>query len=265
MNKLTLILSSVALLLLASCGQNSKTDNRAVSNDTLAYSIQSIKEKAGDCVNKPDSGCTMAIYTFPVFKSDKSLNDTVTATLVNFFNTNTNPDSSLHQTAKLFITAYNGYKKAYPKKAVKFSLNCESKVLYHPAGLTIVGADFFITMTAAGGHITRFINWDNAAEKKLTMEDLFIPDYQKKLNAIGESIFRKNEGLSDTEPLTKYFFPNKQFKLNDNFCITPEGLAFIYLQNEIKPMAAGQTRIVIPYNDIRSILKPNTALWQFIK
>jgi hypothetical protein len=50
-----------------------------------------------------------------------------------------------------------------------------------------------------------------------------------------------------------------------NFSVTPIGIKFLYNQYEIKPYAAGITELFIPYAQIKSLLRPNSVVTQFIK
>ncbi|HMG09958.1 MAG TPA: RsiV family protein, partial [Mucilaginibacter sp.] len=108
--------------------------------------------------------------------------------------------------------------------------------------------------------------WDTKANKDIALNDLFETGYQDKLKGIAEAIFRKDEKLSDTASLANdYFFKDNKFALNDNFSITPTGFKFIYNQYEIKPYAAGITTLVIPYSQIKSLLRPNTVVTKYAK
>jgi hypothetical protein len=119
---------------------------------------------------------------------------------------------------------------------------------------------------AHGANYTFFINWDTNADKNLALEDILAQGYKPKLNEIADTIFRQQEKLTGTSSLAKdYFFKGDKFKLNRNFLITPVGLRFVYNIYEIKPYAAGSTELLIPYEKIRSFLKPNTVITQYIK
>lgn len=48
-----------------------------ITTDTLTYIYKTIKQRAADCGNKPDSECTVVNIKYPVFKNQTILNDTV--------------------------------------------------------------------------------------------------------------------------------------------------------------------------------------------
>src|SRR4051812_18616111 len=56
-----------------------------VTGDTLTYVYQLIKKRAGDCGDKPDSGCTVVKIKYPIFTEADKLNDTVTKKLTGLF------------------------------------------------------------------------------------------------------------------------------------------------------------------------------------
>ncbi len=45
--------------------------------------------------------------------------------------------------------------------------------------------------------------------------------------------------------------------------VTKEGLKFLYNPYEIKPYAAGNTALIVPFSTIKDILKPSSILVNF--
>jgi len=125
----------------------------------------------------------------------------------------------------------------------------------------------YIFEGGAHGHtLSFFFNWNTKARKSIELADILKKGYQDSLNKVAESIFRKNEKITDSASLAlDYFFKDNKFTLNNNFLITPVGIRFLYNQYEIKPYAAGQTNLLIPYAKIKSLLLPHTVVSQYIK
>jgi hypothetical protein len=115
--------------------------------------------------------------------------------------------------------------------------------------------------------LTEFLNWNTKANKSITLSDILVKDYKDKLTPQVEAIFRKRRKAQQMmlSLAQDYFFKDNKFALNNNFSITPVGLKFLYNQYEIKPYAAGQTSLLIPYTKIKSLLLPNTVVSQYIK
>ena len=102
--------------------------------------------------------------------------------------------------------------------------------------------------------------------KKLALTDLINNNKQDSLKILAEAIFRNNEKLADNASLANdYFFKDSKFKLNNNFLVTPSGIRFLYNVYEIKPYEAGTTDLFISYAQIKSLLRSNTVVSQYIK
>lgn len=238
----------------------------AITKDTLIYTYQTIKERTQDCGNKPDTACTTAEITYPVFKSQNALNDSIISRLLSVNSIGEKPYADLHQQAKSFIKAYLDDISPKKKSDLVYTLESNATVVRQDSSLTTVQIDrYLFTGGAHGNTYTGFINWNTKASKKISLNDILANGYNENLTAAAEKIFRRDEKLSDTASLKNYFFKDKKFKLNDNFLITPVGLRFFYNEYEIKPYVEGSTELLIPYTDIRSLLRPNTVISQYIK
>lgn len=263
----SLICLTAVSFLFASCQWGVPNKHQEGPPDTLSYTYKTIHERAADCGNKPDSACTVVQVKYPVFTGQKTLNDSVTRKLTGLFAMDGKPDSSIELMSKKFLQAYTDFKKSDPRSAMYFELNSQAKVIIQDSGLTSLEISGYTFQGGAhGSSVTVFINWNTKANKDFTLNDLFTEGYHHKLDSIAEKIFRKDEKLSDTASLANnYFFKDNKFALNDNFLITPIGLKFLYNQYEIKPYAAGTTTLVIPYSQIKSLLRPNTVVAKYAK
>lgn len=267
MMKLKHLLVLVVVLALGSC--MSKKQANGINTDTLAYTYTFIKHRASDCGDKPDSGCTVASVAYPEFKNSKTLNDSVKNKLFNLFwdDTTLEADTDLQKYASQFVSVYEQSKNDPAVKGKIFAVKSSAKIVRQDSSLiTLEIGGYMYQGGAHGSTITYLYNWDTKANKVIRLDDLFAPGYHDKLTAIADTIFRKDEKLSDTASLAdSYFFKNNTFALNNNFLITPVGVRFLYNQYEIKPYAAGQTELLIPYTKIKSLLLPHTVIAQYIK
>jgi hypothetical protein len=257
-NKL-LLLSIVSGL--SACTWSSTTHihaNSAVATDTLTYQYQTVKQRAGDCGSKSDSGCTIALINYPVFTNQAALNDTVNYRLANLFTgANDKKEGNVKATAEDYIKFYEEAKQQ--GLHAPFHLESSAKVVSQDSVLLTLQLSGYKFYGANGMDMTTFINWDVKRHKNLTLDDVFVNGYLPQLNRIADTIFRKEENLSPDASLAKdYFFKNGEFTVNHNFLITPLGIRFLYNPAEIKPHAAGQTSIDIPYTKIHKLLQPNT-------
>lgn len=257
----TYIVFSVILLLITACNWDKPHRQKpAVTRDTLTYQYETFKQRADDCGNKPDSGCTVIKIIYPVFSNQPALNDTITGHLTSLFQVNEDAGKGFTELAKRFMDTYHKDKRHLP-----YTLVSQARVVRQDSNLVTLQLSGYNFMGGAHGNsITSFINWNTATTTPVQLSDILTDGYEKPLNAIAEKIFRKQEQLSDTVSLkANYFFTNGRFSLNNNFLITPTGIRFLYNQYEIKPYAAGQTNLVVPYSQIKSLLKPHTVISQF--
>ena len=255
------------LAALSSCNWGERNTTKPdINRDTLAYTYKTIKERAGNCGNKPDTGCTVAKIAYPVFSGQTTLNDSIASSLLNLFDSDKHP-VNLQQYAKDFIASYNTAKNQDDRPDLFYTLDSHATVLRQDSSLTTLEISGYNFQGGAhGSSITTFINWNTKANKNITLADVLSPGYQDKLTTVADTIFRKHEKLSTTASLANdYFFKDNKFALNDNFLITPLGIKFLYNQYEIKPYAAGQTDLFIPYAKIKLLLKPNTVITQYLK
>jgi hypothetical protein len=260
----------VAVLGLGACQWGETAHQKPdINTDTLALAYDTIKNRAPDCGDKPDSACTVALIIYPKFVSQKALNDTLAQKLMSaaFNSPDKQRDTSLRSFANNFI---KGYIKDNPKQYspdMFYTLNLEAMVIRQDSSLTTLQVEGYNYEGGAhGARSVSFINWNTKRNKCITLSDILIDGYNNKLTAIGDTIFRQQEKLSDTSSLARdYKFEKQRFALNDNYSITPLGIRFFYNEYEIKPYAAGPTNLFIPYNKIKSLLRPNTVVTQYIK
>ncbi|MEO6150764.1 MAG: DUF3298 domain-containing protein [Mucilaginibacter sp.] len=266
MRKACLILFA-ALLTLSACewGKPPVAEEN-IFTDTLTYQYKTISERGPDCGNKPDSDCTHITIKYPEFKGHANLNDTIKSKLLNIFMAE-KPDTSFSEYTKNFINQYIEFKKDDPRTDIFFVLESYSKVVLQDSGLvTLEIGGYNFQGGAHGGAYTGYINWDTKADKNLTLDDILTDGYHTDLTKIAEGLFRKEEKLTDTSSLANdYFFKDNRFALNENFLVTPLGLKFLYNQYEIKPYAAGQTELLVPYAQIKKLMRPNTVVSHYVK
>jgi hypothetical protein len=262
---LFLLICLVTLVAACSWG-NSPKSKPAITKDTLLYQYKTFKQRASDCGTKPDSGCTVVQFKYPVFKGDAALNDTIRHRAAALFDVYKATDTSFKQFANRFMKAYQQENAGLNKKWLYTLQTSVVVARQDSAMITLQFSGYSFRGGAHGSSLITFTNWDTKAHKDIQLKDILVDNYQPKLDSMGERIFRAEEKISDTEPLkTNYFFAKDKFALNNNFMITPMGLRFIYNEYEIKPYAAGKTELFIPYAQIESLLRPATVVSQFHK
>jgi Protein of unknown function (DUF3298)/Deacetylase PdaC len=266
-----LLLSFVALL--SSCNKSPKNDLESTS-DTLSYTQESFEKHSQTCVNK-DSLCATVKFEYPVFESSK-INDIIQSEIINIYHneddsTTTRP-KTFEDLAKPFVNDYDAKLKEGKEFVKNANKQYEGGFLATPWYMEAytnvqrqtkrylmlhTNTNWFM----GGAHpisMEYYYIYDRKDFKRIRLEDLFKPDFDKKLLLIAENIFRKQEKLKPTDKLSEdkgYFFEKERFILNDNFTLTETGIKFLYNVYEIKPYAAGITELEIPYSDLKEIMK----------
>jgi hypothetical protein len=249
---------------LAACNSAPKKEVADIFTDTLTYQFKAVNSKADDCAGKPDSSCTTVKFKYPAFDNQPLLNDTVVTGLAMLMDRQKGI-AGLQRLTWQFLQDYKDFKKQDPKSVMFFTLDCKVNVVRQDSSL--VGLEYNGYQFSGGAHgatFIKYLNWDVTGHKKLLLSDILKPGYGSELNKVAEKIFRKQENLTETASLKdNYFFKDDKFALNENYLITPLGLTFIYNQYEIKPYAAGQTKLTIPYSQIKTLLQPGTVVARY--
>lgn len=237
--------------------------------DTLSYTYSIFKQRARDCGDKPDSECTVVNIKYPVFTNQKVLNDSVKRKLITLFwrHSNNTADISLKKYADDFIRDYEQDTIRDPDGPWK--IESSAKVLLQDSSLvTLYFAGEIYDGAAHGRDGYSFINWDTGRSRIIRLTDLFDQGILVRLTKIVEKKFRKKDNLSDTASLINYpYYSIKDgvFILPSNFLITKKGITFLYNEEELDAWSEGTPQFDIPYAQIKSLLRPNTVVAQYIK
>jgi len=129
-----------------------------------------------------------------------------------------------------------------------------------PTTYTLSDTSSGYTGGAHGYHAVGFTNYDIQTQNKLTLDDLFISDYNQTLHTVALSHYRLSQGLKSNQSLIDDGWFENSFRLAENFAITSRGLYFFYNSYEIKSYAAGFTKFMLPYSKLNTIIDPKGAL-----
>lgn len=118
-----------------------------------------------------------------------------------------------------------------------------------------------------GGAHGNTIVWNHTVDlnrmEKITEDDLFTQGYKSQLKPLIQSYLLKfvketrhaDEEVSD-EFLQQYFFDFDKIEHNSNLLLDKKGVRYTFNSYEIAPYASGMFEIVIPYDQLEDILKP---------
>jgi len=132
------------------------------------------------------------------------------------------------------------------------------------------GINRYVFMGGAHGLNTiNYFNFNLKNGKQITESDLFMKNSTKKLTElIKKRIVEQSledESLEPIKNLEKTDFWTDAIKPNGNFYITDESLNYVFNPYEIGPYYLGITEVRLPYERLKSILKPNSIISYLIK
>jgi hypothetical protein len=236
-----------------------------VASDSLTYSYDSVKVVSKHVVSGEDrfSDTTKAVITFPKFQ-ETDLNKLVENRVCRNASTPDRSFKTYQELANNFIKGFDDYLSYNEDNIQTWFMDVNVDVISQNQellALKFTQADY--TGGAHPNSSFNYLNYDRKVKAVLTLDSILKPNTFSKLEAVAEQIFRKNEGLTPTESFADaYFFDKDVFHLNSNFTLTNNGIEFLYNPYEIKPYVAGTTKLVIPYTEIKDLIKPNSIIYR---
>ena len=127
------------------------------------------------------------------------------------------------------------------------------------------GINRYIFMGGAHGLSTlNYLVFDLKTGKRITEKDLFVQNYPKLLSElIKKRIVEQSKEDENSEPildLDDSVYWVDAIKPNGNFYITDESVNYVFNPFEIAPSYVGQTEVVIPFERLKEIFKPNNVI-----
>lgn len=107
---------------------------------------------------------------------------------------------------------------------------------------------------AHGSTAQNYYNFDLEQKKQIKLDDILLD--KQKLEAVAHEAFKA--WVIDSKlatDITEYEQAWK-FVLTDNFYLTQQGLALQYAEYEIGPYVVGLPRLMLPYDKLQGVLKP---------
>lgn len=109
---------------------------------------------------------------------------------------------------------------------------------------------------AHGSSAQQYGNFDLSTAQQILLDDIVLPKQKAALERAAYAVFKEwvieaklAEKVSDYEQAWKFY-------LSDNFYLSQQGLILQYAEYEIGPYVVGLPKLVIAYEDLDGILKP---------
>ncbi|WP_234856467.1 RsiV family protein [Acinetobacter junii] len=109
---------------------------------------------------------------------------------------------------------------------------------------------------AHGSTAQRYYNFDLKNQKQVQLNDLLLPKQKAKLDKLAHDAFKTwviDSKLANTADEYEQAWP---FQVTDNYFLGEQGLIFQYGEYEIGPYVVGLPRLVIPFDQLQGVLKP---------
>ncbi|WP_076791279.1 DUF3298 and DUF4163 domain-containing protein [Chlorobium sp. KB01] len=167
-------------------------------------------------------------------------------------------DISVEVLAEAFLRSYEAFRKERADE-IPWQFDLAGAVLLNRSGIVTIDISFYsFTGGAHGMSHTAYLVFDTRSGRRLELNDIFLPGYERTLNELVESRFRQMKGLSKTDPLDgeEGGLVENVIRFNNNFAITDKGLIFLYNVYEIAPYVNGQTEIRLTWRELKGLLRP---------
>ncbi|ENW06763.1 RsiV family protein [Acinetobacter beijerinckii] len=109
---------------------------------------------------------------------------------------------------------------------------------------------------AHGATAQRYYNFDLKNQKLVQLTDLLLPKQKANLDKLAHEAFKKwivDSKLANNAAEYEEAWP---FSVTDNFLLGEQGLILQYAEYEIGPYVVGLPRLVIPFDQLQGVLKP---------
>lgn len=235
--------------------------------DKADFKVVNLEKDYGNC-DSNDSPCVQINIQYPEIKDAPA--DSVKNKINNVIRNYSLQTISEGKKVETFdsladdlITSFKEQRQKFPESPARWYFDRETSVVFN--NKFVFSIEAAESSFLGGAHPNTFkvyynFNLKTGAQFKLT--DLFLSDSLKKLTKIAESVFRKDRKMNNGETYKEagYWFKDDQFSLNDNFAVTEDGILFYYNDYEIAPYVYGPTKLLIPYNRIKEMIKTDGPL-----
>lgn len=100
------------------------------------------------------------------------------------------------------------------------------------------------------------LNFEPKTGRMLNLSDIFVDGYEMELTRVLLQALKEKTGTRSMSQLReKGFLRSLDMYPSENFILDDETITFIYNPSEIAPYSEGSTELIIPYTNLKSIIK----------
>jgi peptidoglycan-N-acetylglucosamine deacetylase len=147
----------------------------------------------------------------------------------------------------------------FGQAGMKSVLSSEYRII-ESVNENILGVEFLVYQYMSGAahplSVYRTLNFNTETGNQLFLNDIFDTDYLTVLSQISRSmLLEKLQDRSDEETIRMGTMPEPDYF--GEFLLKPEGFELIFNVYQVAPYAAGPQRVIIPYEELRNVLRRN--------
>lgn len=163
---------------------------------------------------------------------------------------------SVQEAISEFDKEYKAFKKDFQDSSQKWEVKIDGDVVYESPGVICVSLQSYIDTGGAHGNggIT-YLNFNPETGALFNQNDII--SNQTKFKKMAEKAFKDQTKPKDNNETIEDFFFGEGFQLPANIGFTSDGLVLLYNNYEIASYAQGITKIVLPYSNIKDLLRIN--------
>jgi len=107
-----------------------------------------------------------------------------------------------------------------------------------------------------GNNYRLFLNFDLRTGRTLSEEDIFTEGYEEPLTELLlHYMVEQNDEVDLIKDLELAGYNVDDIHPNDNFYLADEGITYVFNPYDIAPYAFGETEILIPWDDVKPLLR----------
>lgn len=139
----------------------------------------------------------------------------------------------------------------------QISLSVSPKILNseEPLATVVLNTSSYLG-GAHGSSSQHYLNFDLKQQKQVELSQLVLPNQQAKLDHWAYEAFKKWVVDSKLADNVEEYEQAWKFNLSSNYYLGKQGLILQYQEYEIGPYVVGLPRLVLPYDELHGILKP---------
>lgn len=239
MKKLSLLL--VINLLVFSCNRDVKLKFETEHIESLSH--------ARIVIDYPKAIGTKAIAN--------KINQQIEHLIANEMNMADTPEQkiTISEAVSQFDQEFKTFKADFQDSSQQWEVRVQGQVIYQSPEILCISLETYSdTGGAHGNGRTTYLNFNPETGTLLEQEELIknLDEFKK----IAEKAFKEQTEPKDNETMEDFFF-GEDFQLPANIGFTPKGLVLLYNNYEIASYAQGITKIILPYGQIKKLLKVN--------